>query len=186
MSSSRPVTPDPLREFLRGRFSSERLRRVASADFDRDGQAIADEFRRNLETGAYTYDGDGNPYECALMQKYDTTPDRPLNELFGAWWLGTFCSDPEHFVLIDNLGVESVLHMAVRGCAGLGPEAAEAAHAALPFVAFLHSRTPFTDDDEFFRLATRALEALERLGTAGTKTGRYQEFIAATGDPDEA
>jgi hypothetical protein len=188
MRSHRPITPDPLREFLRDRFSPERLRRLARADYDRDGDAIAREFGRNLETGVYRYAGEGNPYECALMQRNDMTPDRPLNELFGAWWLGAFCSDPEHFWLIQNLGASgmgSLLRMVVRGCGELGDDAAAAAHAALPFVGFLRSRTPDVDE-EGFGMAIRALEAIESMGTAGANTERYRNFMAAVAERDNA
>lgn len=187
MSSFRPASPDLLRTFLRDRFSPERLRRVASADYDRDGDGIAQEFRRNLDTGLYGYTGDGNPYECTLMQRHDSTPDRPLNELFGAWWLGTFCSGPEHFALIDNLapgGVDSLLHMLVRGCGELGDDAAMAAHATLPFVNFVYARTPLADEAGFSD-AIRALEAIERLGSEAVKTERYQRFIAKFEGSDE-
>lgn len=181
------MTPDLLRVFLRDRFTPERLRRVASADYDRDGDGIAIEFRRNLETGLYTYRGDGNPYECALMQRYDMTPDRPLNELFGAWWMGAFCSDPDHFVLIDNLaagGVDSLLYMVARGCGELEHEAKAAAHAALPFVMYLRTRTPFAESASFDE-AIAALEAIERLGTAAKTTGRYLGFKTKAGESND-
>ncbi|MBX3389000.1 MAG: hypothetical protein KF691_06045 [Phycisphaeraceae bacterium] len=113
------------------------------------------------------------------MQTHDETPDRPLNELFGAWWLGTFCSEPEHFVLIDNLvpsGVGSLLYMLVRGSAELGPESALAAQAALPFVKFLHARTPFADEAAFAE-AIGALETIERFGSAGSDAWQFQVFM---------
>lgn len=178
--SSRASSPDPLRVFLRERFSPERLRYVASADYERDVDGIAEEFRKNLDTGVCSYTGEGNPYECAQMQPYDTGPDRPLHELFGAWWLGTFCSDPGSFVFIENLGlggVRCLLRMVLRGCGDLGSDSAAAACAALPFVAFLRSRTPFVDEANF-DLAVAALEAIERWGTAGTTTAEYRKFIA--------
>jgi hypothetical protein len=156
---------------------------VASADFDHDGDGISQEFRRNLDTGLYAYSGEGNPYECALMQQHDMTADRPLNELFGAWWMGAFCSDPENAVLIDNLapwGVDSLLHMVVRGCGELGPDAAKAAHAALPCVGFLRTLTVFEREASFGE-AIAALESIERLGTAGVATGEYQTFLAKFG-----
>jgi hypothetical protein len=175
-----PGSPNELREFLRERFPPERLRRVASADYDRDGDGIAQEFKRNLDTGLYGYTGDGNPYEVALMQRHDMTADRPLDELFGAWWLGTFCSDPKNFVLINNLapwGVDSLLGMVVRGCGELGEEAAKAANASIPFVRFVRSRTEFAEESHFDD-ALAALEAIKCLGAAGAKTERYQKFIA--------
>lgn len=179
MAAHAPATPHPLRAFLRARLSHERLRRISSADYDRDGEAIAEEFRRNLDTGQSGYTGGGNPYECALMQRHDSTPDRPLNELFGAWWLGAFCSGPEHFVLIDNLaprGIESLLHMVVRGCAELQHDAAKAAHAAIPFVRFLRARTP-SPNRGACDTALAALEAIERLGPAAARTERCQSFM---------
>lgn len=188
MSSYRPETPDLLRVFLRDRFTPSRLLRVASADHGRDGECISLEFRRNLDTGLYGYSSDGNPYECALMQRHDMTPDRPLNELFGAWWIGAFCSGPDHFVLIDNLasgGVDSLLHMVVRGCGELGHDAAAAAHAAIPFVKFLHARTPFAEEASFDE-AVAALEAIERSGTEAKKTGRYQAFMTKVGESKDA
>lgn len=156
---------------------------MASADYDRDGDGISQEFRRNLDTGLCAYSGEGNPYECSLLQRHDMSADRPLNELFGAWWIGAFCSDPEHFVLIDNLaprGVDSLLHMVVRSCGELGPDAAKAAHAALPFVGFLRTRTPFEYEASLSE-AIAALESIERLGAAGVATGRYQTFMAKVG-----
>lgn len=170
-----------LREFLRERFTPERLRYAASADYDFDGDAIAEEFRHNLETGHYTYARtEGNPYACAVMQQHEMTSERPLYELFGGWWLGTFCSDPGYFVLIDNLGVpngvDALLHMVVRGCGELGQDARKAAHAAIPFVYFLQSRTP-PESGGSFSEAVAALEAIERLGTDGMKSGRYQGFM---------
>lgn len=187
MSSFRPVTPDLLRVFLHDRFTPERLRRVASADYDRDGYGIYLEFSRNLETGQHAYAGDGNPYECAMMQRHDMTSDRPLNELFGAWWMGVFCSDPEQFVLIDNLdigGVDTLLHMVVRGCGKMGPDAAAAAHAAIPFVMFVQARTPFSEQASFAE-AIAALEAIEKLGINGEKSGRYLAFMKKVGEADE-
>lgn len=176
-----------LRMFLRDRFTPQRLRRVASADYDRDGDGIAMEFRRNLDTGGYAYAGPGNPYECANMQRFDSTADRPLNELFGAWWLGAFCSDPDLFVLIHNLasgGVDVVLRMVVRGCGELGDEAAAGARAAIPFVRFLHARTPYPEEASFHQ-AIAALEAIERSGSAGQRTARYVEFMQRTGGQDD-
>lgn len=165
MSLPPPPSPDPLREFLRSRISPMRLRRIASADYDRDGDGIAQEFQRNLDTGLYNYAGDGNKYECALMQQHDMTSDRPLNELFGAWWLGTFCSDPEYFTLIENLtpgGIDTLLQMVVSSCEKLGDDAPHAARAALPFIHFLRPRTPFAEEANNFDWAIVALNAIER------------------------
>lgn len=186
MPSYRPSTPDLLRAFLRGRLSFERLRRIASADHERDSDAIALEFMRNLDTGQYSYSGVGNPYECVLLQQNDGTADRSLDALFGAWWLGTFCTDPASFVLIGNLaprGVDSLLFVVVRGCGGLGAETAQAAHAALPFVSFVRSRTPDASQHAFDQ-AHDALEALERLGVEGTKTERYRGFMRMFSGPE--
>jgi hypothetical protein len=177
MSTFRPVTPDLLRAFLRDRLTPERLRDIASSDYDRDGDGIAQEFTHNLNTGEYSYSGEGNPYECAMMQGFDTSSDSPLNALFGAWWIGTFCSDPENFVLIDNLGlygVDELLYMVVRGCGELGDDAAKAAHAAIPFVLFLRARTPFAEEARFDG-AIADLEAIEQLGSAGGETTRKRD-----------
>lgn len=179
MASHVPASPELLREFLRARLTPERLRRIASADYDRDGEGIAAELAKNLATGEYGYEGDGNPYEVALLQRHDSTGERPLNELFGAWWMGAFCSEPDYFVLIENLaayGVESLLHMVVRGCGELGEDASKAAHASIPFVLFVKSRTPDAELVDFAG-AIGALEAVERLGAECGRASRYQEFV---------
>lgn len=184
MSGSDPASPDPLRCFLRERMSPTRLRRAASADYDCDGDGICEEFKRNLDTGAFGYVGHGNPYECALMQRHDMTSDRPINELFGAWWIGTFCSNDRDFVLIDNLsshGVDSLLHMVVRGCGELGDDARLAARAARPFIAWLSARTPGAEDASFSE-ALAALEAIERLGNDGTTAEAYRSFMHKIGE----
>lgn len=184
MSSFEPITPDHLRAFLRERLTPAQIRRMASADYDRDGDGIAREFAHNLETGLYTYAGDGNPYECAMMQRHDTTSNRPLDELFGAWWLGTFCSAPNHFFLIDNLGVggvDQLLHMVVRGCGELGADSRAAAHAAIPFSRFLQGRTPHPESASFGE-AIAALKAIESSETAAQTSGRYLAFMKKLDD----
>ena len=185
MHTDLPQMPPEL--ILKGAFTPERLRRVASANYDYDGDGIYLEFRQNLDTGLFAYAGDGNPYECALMQRHDMTSDRPLNELFGAWWIGAFCSEPEHFVLINNLaigGVDALLHMVVRGCGELGHDAAAAAHAAIPFVRFLQGRTPFPEEASFDE-AIAALDAIERLGSVAKETGPYLVFMTKCGESSE-
>lgn len=170
-----PVSPHPLREFLRTHCSDERLARCATADYGRGAESIAAEFRHNLETGEYAYAGDGNTYECALMQRYDETTDRPLNELFGAWWMGAFCSSPEHWVLIDNLGMGgagALLWMVVRGCSELGELSRPAAHAAIPFVRYIRERDPYPAGD-MYDAVVAALEAIERLGPDGVRSERF-------------
>lgn len=157
---------------------------MASADYDRDGDGIAREFAHNLDTGLYTYAGDGNPYECAMLQRHDTTSNRALDELFGAWWLGTFCSAPNHFFLIDNLGiggVDQLLHMVVRGCGKLGADSRAAAHAAIPFIRFLQGRTPHPASASFGE-AIAALKAIESSGTAAQTSGRYLAFMKKLDD----
>jgi hypothetical protein len=179
MPSCPPISPDLLRKFLRDHVSAERLQRIATADRT-DGSDNVQQFIHNLETGSLTLSsGNGNPYECALMQRHDLTAEHPLNELFGAWWLGVFCSDHQNFVLIDNLapfGVGSLLHMVVRGCGELGKDAHAAAAAAVPCVRVLQSRTRHADRT-VFRKAIAALEEIERVGPAALRSLRYQEFI---------
>ncbi len=184
MPSHRPATSDHLRVFLRDHLTQAQIRRIASADYDFDGDEIADEFRRYLNTGSHQYAGRGNLYECALMQRHDMTEQRPMNEIFGAWWLGAFCSEPHCLTLIHNLGsdgVASLLHMLVRGCAELREGSSQAAHAALPFVDFLRLRLE-PSDASVFDLAIAALEAIERYGPEGARSGRYQAFMERVGD----
>jgi hypothetical protein len=113
------------------------------------------------------------------MQAYFEGPARPLYELFGAWWIGAFCSAPEHFVLIQNLPQATLLGMVVRGCTDLGEDAKRAAHAAIPFVLWLRSRDPHPVDQapyegDLYEKAVRALEAVEKLGSAAMNTARWQ------------
>lgn len=160
------------------------IRRIASADYDFDGDRIADAFQRNLDTGTYEYSGKGDPYECALMQRHDMTDQRPMNEIFGAWWLGTYCSDPECVTLIHNLGsdgVASLLYMLVRGCGEVGGQSTHAAHAALPLVEFLRARLA-PADASVFDMAVEALEAIERRGKDGVSSGRYLAFMERFGN----
>lgn len=173
------ASPDPLRTFLRERLSPEQIRNIASADYDNDGDGIAEEFHRNLDTGLFSYSGEGNPYECALLQTYSKSPDRPLYELFGAWWIGAFCSEAEHFVLIDNLvegGVDALMRRVIRGCAECGADAALAAKAALPFVHFVRDRTPFVEEARFPD-AIAALDQVVRHGSESVKTPEYIRFM---------
>ena len=179
MPSCPPISPDLLRKFLRDRVIEERLQRIATADRT-DGSDNVQQFIHNLETGSLKLpSGFGNPYECALMQRHDLTTERPLNEPFGAWWMGVFCSDQQNFVLIDNLaphGVGSLLHMVVRGCGELGNDSHAAATAAIPFVRFLQSRTRHADRT-VFRSALELLQEIEHLGPAALASWRYQAFV---------
>jgi hypothetical protein len=180
--SHRPATPDHLRMFLQAHLSEDRLHRIARADYGRDAGGIGREFKHNLQTGQYTYAGDGNPYECALLQRHTDADGLPLNELFGAWWIGAFCSGPDTFFLIDNLGVKTLLWMTIHACAHLGPRSSSAAHAALPFIAFLRARDahPYA---ELYDKAVRALEAIERHGPGVTSTSRYTDFMSCPPGP---
>lgn len=172
---------EALRLFLRARLTPEMLLDIANNDYGFDAKAIADAFRCSLDTGFFDYDGHGNPYECALLQRHIPNP---LSMIFAAWWLGTFCSDPDRFVLIDNLipnGVDCLLHMLVRGCGELNEGADIAARAAFPFVNYIQERTnadEYVDREPNFAGAAAALRAIERLAHAGMQSAEYRDFIS--------
>ncbi len=165
-SPFRPASGDFLRRYLAASISETDLRFLAEADHGRDADAIYHEFRLNLAEGGCAYAGDGNMYECCTLMLHDGTP--PLCMLFAVWWLGTYCSGPDSIVLIDNLsyhverniwfaGFEVLLQRLRLVCKDLGPRAA---HAAVPFLSFLHTRDPSPNDDLYRRVA-RSLAVIE-------------------------
>ncbi len=174
----RPRTPKPLRKFLRRFCTPEQLAEIANSDWGHGADAILAEFRHNLETGEYTWCGDGNPYACCELQLLSGSD--PLDALFAAWWIGTFLSGSENdWILIDNLGVieggsMTILRAAVQACADL--DHAAAAHATVSFVLWLKSRDPHHDLQRYTN-AVRALEAIEKLGQHAKESGRYHEFM---------
>lgn len=162
----RPVSVDALRRYLADSISETELRFVAAADHDTDTDAMYCDFRLNLTTGKYACGGDGNIYECCTLMLHDGVP--PLCTLFAVWWLGTYCSKPDSRVLIENLtyhvernvtfaGFEVLLQRLRLVCKALGPPAA---HAAAPFLSFLHTQDPYPNDD-LYRRVVRSLAVLE-------------------------
>jgi hypothetical protein len=176
-SPHRPVSTEPLRLYLAKILSAEDIDWIAGANYGRAQAELAAGFHSELAGGPYGHmEHEGNAYECCILMFHD---ERARLRLFAAWWIGTFCSDEQNVVLIENLtthvdkyvwyaGFESLVWELGSACSELG---AVAAHASIPFVAWLYERDAMVNDPiggestrEFYRKLVRRLAAIESNG----------------------